>query len=87
MIFISCSFAGFRVIGETSISQNYGIISRNFYNVISRNFEIITRNKRNFDFAKLRRNFDKSNLVISETSIQTSLQENTLTFLDMNFTI
>ena len=35
IIFISCNFAVLRVIGEISISRNYGVISRNFYNVIS----------------------------------------------------
>ena len=29
MIFISCNFAGLRVIGEISISRNYGVISCN----------------------------------------------------------
>ena len=51
IIFISCNFAGLRVIGEISISRNYGVISRNFYNVISRNFVMITRNKRNSNYA------------------------------------
>ena len=49
--FISCNFAGLRVIEEISISRNYGVISRNFYNVISRNFVMITRNKRNSNYA------------------------------------
>ena len=51
IIFISRNFAGLRVIGEISISRNYGVISRNFYNVISRNFVMITRNKRNYNYA------------------------------------
>jgi len=34
IIFISSNFAGLLVIGEKSILQNYGVISRNFYNVI-----------------------------------------------------
>ena len=49
IIFILCNFAGLHVIGETSVSRNYGVISRNFV--------IITRNQRNFNFAKLRCNF------------------------------
>ena len=44
IIFISCNFAGLRVIGEI-------FISRNFYNVISRNSVMITRNKRNYNYA------------------------------------
>ena len=51
IIFISRNFAGLRVIGEISISRNYGVILRNFYNVISRNFAMITRNKLNFNYA------------------------------------
>ena len=54
-IFISSNFAGLRVIGATSILRNYGVILRNFYKVIYQNFEMITRNQRNFNFAKLRR--------------------------------
>jgi len=38
IIFISCNFPGLRVIGEIFISQNYGVSSRNFYEIISRNF-------------------------------------------------
>ena len=45
MIFISCNFAGLRVIEEISISRNYGLISCNFYNIILRNFIMIKRNK------------------------------------------
>ena len=51
IIFISCNFAGLRVIEEISISRNYDVISCNFYNVISRNFVMITRNKQNSNYA------------------------------------
>ena len=51
IIFISCNFAGLRVIEEISISRNYGVISCNFYNVISRNFVMIMRKKRNSNYA------------------------------------
>ena len=51
IIFISRNFAGLRVIGEISISRNYGVILRNFYNVITRNYALITRNKLNFNYA------------------------------------
>ena len=44
IIYISCNFAGIRVIDEISIPRNYGIISRNFYREILRNFVIFTRN-------------------------------------------
>ena len=44
IIFISCNFVKLRVTGETSISQNYGVISCNFYKVISRNYGVITHN-------------------------------------------
>ena len=36
-IFISCNFARLRVIGETLISQNYGVIPCNLYKVNSKN--------------------------------------------------
>ena len=44
IIFISCDFAGLRVIEEISISQSYGLILCNFYEVNSRNFLLIMRN-------------------------------------------
>ena len=51
IIFISCNFSGLRVIEEISISRNFGVISCNFYNVISRNFVMITRTKRKYNYA------------------------------------
>ena len=40
IVFISCKFGGLRVIGETSISRDFQIISQNF--------TITMRNERNF---------------------------------------
>ena len=37
IIIISLNFLGLRVVGETSISQNYAVIMRNFV-IITRNF-------------------------------------------------
>ena len=48
IIFISYNFAGLCIIGEISILQNYGIISRNFYNIILRKFVMIRRKKQNY---------------------------------------
>ena len=51
IIFMSCNFARLRVIGETSISQNYGVISRNFI-IITRNV-ITTGNPTSISLEKL----------------------------------
>ena len=58
-----CNFYRVSNVIDYSLSQNYmqlrrrEIISRNFYNLISRNFVMITRNKWNYNLAKLRQNF------------------------------